>query len=676
MKTVITFLVCACACFVLLQNFAVAQTAEKLFQEGVRLEEVKGNLEQAIEIYKSVVGKYPGNQPLAAKSLLRMGRCYEKLGKDEAKKAYERIIKEYASQPDVVTEARARLAVLMDGTKLGGSPIARRLISDNVQPEIRNPRIITPSPDGRWVAYTQKELCIRNLESGEVKQIVPGEPEAQNWSVVWSPDGKRLAFWQRDLKTKLGSIKIHHLASGETVTVLNSGESELYLLDWSRDGLYLLCNHARNTLELVTIKDGTMTTLSDSVWQGQRASFSPDGQFVTFARGKSGTESAYTQSVASGQRHRIADFQAGTPSYLHPLWSPDGNAIAYQGLAGIWVVPVSRGVASGPARLAYKTDIARWPVTWTKQGLYVTYNAENFYAFQVAVDPKTGQLGTDGPQSIPDAPDNLTGFAWSPDMKRIFYTGWNGLFKIYATSSKSMTSYDSGTELAFEPSWSADGREVFYTTYQPMNQKGFIRVLDVGSGKFRDLFPPMGGFTFSLSSDGHRMVYHRRGKTQGTFEVVVAETNHPDDGRVMATGPMQPTSHLSPRGDQILFVRKGDTDSAGNNSNVGTLWVMAADGSGTRRVAAAPIIDNAMWDPTGRFIAYTVRTDTRPGSAWVLRVVEVATGVERGSVPISHPNWAYLRLTHWSPDGKYIGFFGDQPWWEYWMVQGLQDGVR
>src|SRR3989304_8492554 len=122
MKTTFVILLCAGLFFLPLPNDAVAQSSEELFQKAVQLEEVKGELEQAIAAYKNIVLKYSKNQPLAAKSLLRMGRCYEKLGKDEAKKAYERIIKEYANQPEVVAEARARLAVLMDGTKLGGSP--------------------------------------------------------------------------------------------------------------------------------------------------------------------------------------------------------------------------------------------------------------------------------------------------------------------------------------------------------------------------------------------------------------------------------------------------------------------------------------------------------------------------------------------------------------------------
>ena len=100
---------------------------------------------------------------------------------------------------------------------------------------------------------------------------------------------------------------------------------------------HILCNR-RNTVELVTVADGTMTTLTDSTWTGQRASFSPDGRFVAFARGKYGSESVYTQPLAGGPRHRIADAREGV--YLHPLWSPDGSAIAYQQPGGIWVAPV------------------------------------------------------------------------------------------------------------------------------------------------------------------------------------------------------------------------------------------------------------------------------------------------------------------------------------------------
>lgn len=661
----------------LISSLALSQQsnkAESLYQEALMQMEGKGNYNKALEVFGQIIKDYPGNRQVSARSQYQIGVCYEKLGKAEAKKAYEQVVKNFADQPQVVAEARARLAVLMDGTKLGGLPIARMLISGSVQPKINNPRTMTPSPDGRWVAYAQGGVYIRNLESGDVKEIAPGQPTANNWWVVWSADGRRLAFPQPDVKTKVGAIKIHDLTTGETVAVPGLDASKLYVLDWSHDGRYFLGNHERNTLELVTIKDGTMRTLSDSIWQGQRASFSPDNRFVTFARGKYGSESAYTQPIAGGPRHRVADARGGV--YLHPLWSPDGRAIAYQQPSGIWVVPVTNGVASGPGRLAYKTDLPRWPVTWTEAGgLYVTYNGERFRAFKVAMDPTTGQPMSAEAQEIPDAPDALSSFAWAPDAQHITYTGWGSKIRIYATGTKATTSYDVGS-MQYKPSRSSNGQEVLFNTFDPSSRKGFLRALDPVSGKTRDLFPPITGSNFSLSADGQQMAFVRW-KPGSPSEVIVAATGHPD-GRVVAVGPTGYSAampEISPQGNQVFFVRKGDASPQDGGPNGVSLWVVAADGSGARRLASAWWISSAVWDPSGRFIAYDAQPDSA-AKAREIRIVEVGTGVQRGNVPLGELRGGYYRLADWSGDGRCIGFWTSNPWWEYWVVQGLQEGVR
>jgi tetratricopeptide (TPR) repeat protein len=101
---------------------AVAQTGEELFQKGLQLEEVKGELEKAIDVYKNIISVYVPNKQLVAKSLLHLGKCYEKLGKSEARKAYERVVREFADQNELVAEARVRLAAHLAPEPLPEAP--------------------------------------------------------------------------------------------------------------------------------------------------------------------------------------------------------------------------------------------------------------------------------------------------------------------------------------------------------------------------------------------------------------------------------------------------------------------------------------------------------------------------------------------------------------------------
>ncbi|MCX6615224.1 MAG: tetratricopeptide repeat protein, partial [Acidobacteria bacterium] len=89
--------------------------AEMLLQRAQQKELVDGQPEAAIQIYKDVLSRYPKNRSAVAKALVAMGQCYEKLGEtqaQEARKAYERVVREYADQPELAAQARTRLAAL------------------------------------------------------------------------------------------------------------------------------------------------------------------------------------------------------------------------------------------------------------------------------------------------------------------------------------------------------------------------------------------------------------------------------------------------------------------------------------------------------------------------------------------------------------------------------------
>ena len=63
------------------------QSGTDLFQKALSKERGEGQLEEAIQIYERIVKEFPTDRALAARSLVQLGRCYDKLGKAEAKTA-------------------------------------------------------------------------------------------------------------------------------------------------------------------------------------------------------------------------------------------------------------------------------------------------------------------------------------------------------------------------------------------------------------------------------------------------------------------------------------------------------------------------------------------------------------------------------------------------------------
>ena len=103
--------------------------AEQIYQQALFAMEGKGDYVKAIELLKQVMAHYPKEKTTAAKALLNIGRCYEKLGNAEARKTYERVVRDFADQAEVVAEARVRLAAL-GGPGAGGGLVTRRVLTD------------------------------------------------------------------------------------------------------------------------------------------------------------------------------------------------------------------------------------------------------------------------------------------------------------------------------------------------------------------------------------------------------------------------------------------------------------------------------------------------------------------------------------------------------------------
>ena len=98
----------------LLPLMAEAQTPEILFQEALYQEEVAGNLDKAITLYRQIVQTEPIARDLQAQVYLRLAFSFQKTGNlVEAERFYNKIVSDYADLPTIIRNANAQLKELL-----------------------------------------------------------------------------------------------------------------------------------------------------------------------------------------------------------------------------------------------------------------------------------------------------------------------------------------------------------------------------------------------------------------------------------------------------------------------------------------------------------------------------------------------------------------------------------
>lgn len=549
---------------------------------------------------------------------------------------------------------------------------------------------MSPSLDGQRVAYVSMSdgsVHVRDLGTGDVHQLVGGLPAVWHSSPRWSPDGNRLAIATTDQATGATSIELIDVVTHALGVVAGTQAERQGVVpaEWSRDGGSLLCVRGQR-LVLIALGEGTMTVVADSVRE-REGSLSPDGRFAAYAKQLGEISRVFISPVAGGAPRLIDALGA---SGGNPMWSPNGDAIAYESKDGIWVVPVKEGAAAGPPRHALVTGGISLR-GWTRRGLYFTAWGETRHVpYQIRMNRDTGELVGDEPETLPGGyPDEwFGGFAWSPDMQRVAFVHWHPAgVSVYSATGGRLGRFEIGRPGYAElPSWSADGSEVLVHVITPqVPGTDTMRAVDAGTGRVRDLEPRIpNGFYASYSADGRTVAFARQSPSVipswKIGEVVVAATGA-SDGLVVATGddvggPIINNSglRLSPRGDKVAYVRH---DRKTQPPGPATLWVVGVDGRGVRRLATAVRIHSMVWDPSGRFIAYMGSENAGDNSVSALRVIEVETGANR-RIPLPSAFPGDAAVSDWSRDGSLLGIVVSTQSRsnEYWLVQGLVEAGR
>ena len=624
----------------------MAGNAPQADDPGVRLraaiekEEVDGDLQGAIDLYRKIIADHGGNRAVAAKALLRLGGCHEKLGQTEARKAYERLLAEYPDQAEQAKAARQRLSAL-DAPRAGG-PVARRLHTGGSAHAI--------SPDGRYVVYQDGKGNYRldDLRTGK-NTPVTDDTLGTSWRfsyapVAISPDSRQVAYPRQ--VGDANELRVSAL-DGSGMRVLHRSPNtvgSVWATAWMPDGKKLIVvenDGFKNRRGLMDAAGGPVRYVDD----GQSLEFehwgvpSPDGRFVAFdvkERPEKESLDVFLYDVAAGRDIPVV---SGPANGRVVGWSPSGRELLFlrSGASGrdAWSVAIENGKPGGEPRLVRKDLGNGEPLHFSRSGvLYQSLYKEDIDAFVAEFDLATGRVGLPA-RSVNGRREQSGSPRWSADGHSFFYltvdeSTWQWTLVIRSETSGAEKRVPLLRRPLNYPQWlgpSPDGRsvilEAFDEGYKDRNYG--ILLIDPASGAIDRMVESSCDMSWkkgpirldpSWSPDGKAIYYKCRARE--TADVILVMR------RNLATGAEQPIHRtslypwdliLSPDGTRFAFHR--DRAAPGEPPVLMSMDVASGETRELDRVPTFVSFQALAWSADSKHVLYCKKQDGGSELWWV-----------------------------------------------------------
>src|SRR5262249_9562927 len=184
---------------------------------------------------------------------------------------------------------------------------------------------------------------------------------------VWSPDGRFIAFNQNRLPPG-NDLDVVSTTDYKVELLLSSPEKNMYPMDWSRDGRFLLCGtFGQGEGELFALPldadhkmSGAPIILTHPGDRKAYGQFSPDGNWIAYESDRSGQLEIYIRKFPEpGSEIRVS-----TKGGRNVRWRKDGQELFYIAPDGdLMVVPlhVSTDVKLGSPQRLFMTNLHPGP---------------------------------------------------------------------------------------------------------------------------------------------------------------------------------------------------------------------------------------------------------------------------------------------------------------------------
>ena len=686
---VIVFLVAAA----LFLSAAIQQTAAQLYQAGLYEEEVAGDLHKAIGIFEQVVKQFPDNKEIAAKAQLHIGLCYERLGLDKAREAYERVLSNYPAQAETAGIAREKLDNILRAKSLSTKGTAEFTIRNVPLPPLLE--IYRVSPDGKYLSYVDGntgDLGVLDFATGKQRPLTSEGKDYSQYAFDprWAPDSKKLAYaWSN--ANNLADLREITLDGAQPRVVARAKPGEwINPEDWAPDGKRILATvytkQKTSELSLVSVADGTIQTLrtfKNRAGTPDFCLFSPDGLHI-----------AYSRPSEEGGRERDVfllspDGSRESPLIQHPAddtlleWLPDSRGILFAsdraGTTDLWMVQIEKGQAQGVPALVRRSIGPVTPKSLTASGAfyYLTPGA-NWDVYTASLDPKTGDIvGLPKKEPLPYEGRNMMP-EWSPDGKSLAYVSdrpgkraW--VLCIYSAETGKVREFYPDKKYGF-PRWAPDGRFLYIMTSSQETQ-GIYR-MDVQSGEVTSFLAageegPV--HSLQVSPDRAWIVYARDSRPEGRIMRRDARTGQ--EKEIDRTPSYLGRLRFSPDGKRLATVMKTDEKTR-------VLKVMDFPDGSPKVIRKFNMNGNwdiaVAWSPDGRFIYYyDYARPNEPGKPgeWHLH----RTSAEDGVTKDLGLGMRYFRQLSVHPDGSRITFASPPPKREpaqMWVMENFLAAIK